>query len=173
MKEWDAIVVGAGPAGSVAAMYVARSNKKILLIDKAAFPRDKICGDAQGRRAGGIIRELGLYSEYEKIEGKGIYGMTLSSPNGTHISLYVADRNSPPPGYVHKRMVFDNFLFQNAKKRATEFRILSVIDLVIEDGFVRGVIGTNPKGEKEEHRAKIVLAADGANSIVAAKFGFK
>ena len=171
MNDWDVVVIGAGPAGSVAAMYLAKAGKKVLLIDKAKFPRDKICGDAQGRRVGNIIRELGLYDAYEKIEGRGIYGMTLSSPNGTQIDLRVADRNGPPPGYVHKRMIFDNFLFENAKKVATEFRVLNITDLIIEDNFVKGIIGTNEKGETENHRAKIVLGADGANSTIAAKFG--
>ena len=171
MREWDVIVIGAGPAGSVAAMYLGKAGKRVLLVDKSEFPRDKVCGDAQGRRAGAIIKELGLYSEYEKTEGKGIYGLTLSSPNGTHINLYVADRNGPPPGFVRKRMVFDNFLFQSAKKIATEFRVLNVSDLIIEDGFVKGIRGVNKKGEAEEHRANIVMGADGANSIVASKLG--
>src|SRR3990172_5525302 len=68
-------------------------------------------------------------------------------------------------------MIFDNFLFENAKKVATEFRVLNITDLIIEDNFVKGIIGTNEKGETENHRAKIVLGADGANSTIAAKFG--
>jgi geranylgeranyl reductase family protein len=167
---YDVIIVGAGPAGSTAAMFLAKAGKKVLLLDKANFPREKVCGDAQGRRAGAIIRELGLYSDYEKIEGKGIYGLTLSSPNGAHINLFVADEKKPSPGFVRKRIIFDDFLFQHAKKQV-DFKTLNVTDLIIEDGFVKGVIGNNQKGESEEHRAKIVLAADGANSIIAAKFG--
>lgn len=168
--EFDAIVVGAGPSGSTAAMYLAREGKTVLLVDQSPFPRDKICGDAQGRKAAAIMRELGIEDEYRKLPGQEIYGITLSSPNGTLVHLDVESRDKPAPGYVHKRMVFDNYLFECAKRLA-EFRVLKVMDYIVEDGFVRGIVGTNSKGEKEEHRARIVLGADGANSVLATKFG--
>ncbi|MBI4170433.1 MAG: FAD-dependent oxidoreductase, partial [Candidatus Aenigmarchaeota archaeon] len=57
---YDAIVIGAGPAGSVAAMFLAKAGKNVLLVDKARFPRDKTCGDAQGRKAAAIMTELGI-----------------------------------------------------------------------------------------------------------------
>jgi len=170
--QFDAIIVGAGPSGSTAAMYLGKAlgKENVLLIDKANFPRDKICGDAQGRKAAAIMRELGIEEDYRKLPGQEIYGITLSSPNGTQVHLDVADRNNPPPGYVHRRIVFDEFLFKNAKKVAT-FRNFTVTDIIIENNTVKGVIGTNEKGQEEEIRSKIVLAADGANSIVAQKFG--
>jgi geranylgeranyl reductase family protein len=167
--QYDVIIVGAGPAGSVAAMYLGEAGKKVLLVDKTEFPREKICGDGKGLKAQNIIKELGIYDEYLKLEGKKIYGVTLSSPNGTVVEFDAETRDKPAPGHTHKRIVFDNFLFQNAKKKVKEFRILNVIDLIIEDDVVKGLIGTNNKGEREEHRANIVLAADGANSIIANK----
>ena len=168
--SYDAIIVGAGPSGATAAMYLSKAGKKALLVDMTEFPRDKICGDAQGRKAAAIMKELGIYEGYEKLPGQKIYGITLSSPNGTLVHVDVESRDKPAPGYVHKRMVFDNYLFQCAKSMA-EFRVLAVNDYIVEDGFVRGIVGTNKKGEKEEHRAKIVLAADGANSVLATKMG--
>ncbi|HIJ97836.1 TPA: NAD(P)/FAD-dependent oxidoreductase [archaeon] len=169
--EYDAIVIGAGPAGAIAAMYLGKAGKNVLLVDSAKFPRDKVCGDAQGRRAAAIMKELGIYEGYSQLEGKGIYGMTLSSPKGVVVHLDVEARNNAPQGYVHKRVVFDNYLFENAVKICKNFRTFKVSDLILENGFVKGIVGTNEKGEKEEIRAKVVLAADGANSVVAQKFG--
>ncbi len=170
--DYDVIVIGAGPAGATAAMYLGKAlgKEKVLIVDKARFPRDKICGDAQGRKAASVLRELGIYDEYTKLPGHGIYGITLSSPNGTVINMDVASRNEAAPGYTHKRVVLDNFLFENAKRMAT-FRALNITDLIFENNAVKGVIGTDEKGGKEEIRAKIVLACDGANSVVAQKFG--
>ncbi|MBI2583636.1 MAG: NAD(P)/FAD-dependent oxidoreductase [Candidatus Aenigmarchaeota archaeon] len=168
-SEYDVIVIGAGPAGTVAAMYLADAGANILLIDKESFPRDKICGDAQGRKAAGIMKELGIYGEYERLPGQKIYGITLSSPNGTVVELDVEKRNKPAPGYCHTRIVFDNFLFQSAKKRC-KTRVFNVTDLLIENSFVRGIIGINEKGDQEEIRAKMILGADGGNSVVARKF---
>lgn len=170
-EEYDVIVVGGGPAGSTAAMYLAKAGKKVVLVDKAPFPRDKTCGDAQGRKAAGIMKELGIYQEYESLPGQKIYGITLSSPNGTQVHLDVADRGGPAPGYVHKRVVYDNFLFQNAKKMGVEAKTLQVKDVLVENGFAKGVVGTNDNGETAEVRARIILAADGSLSVVARKFG--
>ncbi len=169
-NEYDVIVVGAGPAGSTAAMYLAKEGVKTLLVDKADFPRDKICGDAQGRKAAKILKELGIYHEYEQLDGQKVYGITLSSPNGKVVHLDVEERKNPAPGYVHRRMIFDNFLAQNAKKRV-DFKTMDVKDLIIEEGFVRGVKGFDRDKKEVEFRANLIIGADGANSVVGGKFG--
>lgn len=170
--DFDVIILGGGPSGSTAAMYLGKAlgKEKVLLVDKAEFPRDKICGDGQGRKAANIIRELGIEDEYRKLEGQKIYGITLSSPNGTQVHLDVESRDKPAPGYVRKRKIFDNFLFQNAKKFAT-VKILNVTDLIMEKDAVKGIVGVNKNGKKEEYRGKLLLAADGATSMAASKFG--
>lgn len=172
MQEYDVVIVGAGPAGSTAAMYLGKAKKNVLLVDKARFPRDKICGDAQGRKAAAIIRELGIEEEYLKLPSQEIYGITLSSPNGTQIDLDVGDRSKAAPGFTHRRQIFDNFLFSNAKK-LVKTKEMTVTDLIVENNCVKGIAGTCENGEKEEIRAKLVLMADGANSIVTNKFGMK
>ena len=58
--RFDAVVVGAGPAGSIAALVLARSGARVALTDKAAFPRDKACGDLVGPRGVQVLADLGL-----------------------------------------------------------------------------------------------------------------
>ena len=168
---FDAIIIGAGPSGTIAAMYLAKAGKNVLLIDKAKFPRDKICGDAQGRKAAKILKELEIYEDYTKISGQKIYGITLSSPNGKAVDLDVEDRKNPAPGYCHKRMIFDSFLFESATKTfKVNFRIFNVMDILVENGKVSGVIGKNENGQDETLAAKIIFGCDGANSVLARKF---
>ncbi len=171
-EQFDAIIIGAGPSGSIAAMYLAKAGKNILLIDKANFPRDKICGDAQGRKAAAILKELGIYEGYAKLPGQKIYGIVLSSPNGKTVELDVEDRKNPAPGFCHKRQIFDNYLFESATKTMkVKFRVFNAMDIFMEEGKASGVIGKNENGQDETLAAKIVLGADGANSILARKFG--
>src|SRR3989338_4133292 len=152
-----------------AAMYLGKAGKKVLLIDKADFPRDKICGDAQGRKAAAIMRELGIEEGYRKLPGHVVYGITLSSPNGTLVDVDITTRDKPAPGFCHRRIVFDEYL-HNCVKDLVDFKIFTVTDIIIEDGFVKGVRGKE-NDEEKEYRASIVLAADGANSMVTQKFG--
>ena len=109
-NEYDVIIAGAGPAGTVCAMYLKKAGKKVLVIDKAKFPRDKVCGDAQGRKLAKDMKELGIYEDYKKLPGVAIYGLILSSPNGTQIDMDLIDKVKGTPGYVIKRIDIDNFL---------------------------------------------------------------
>ncbi|HCR16411.1 MAG TPA: FAD-linked oxidoreductase, partial [Candidatus Latescibacteria bacterium] len=57
-EAYDLIIVGGGPAGAASALYAKRQGLRILLVDKARFPRDKICGDALSGKAVAILHEL-------------------------------------------------------------------------------------------------------------------
>ncbi|MCH1528050.1 MAG: FAD-dependent monooxygenase, partial [Candidatus Poseidoniaceae archaeon] len=59
-SEFDCIVVGGGPGGAAAASYLAMGGKKVLLIEKGVWPRDKVCGDAVGGKSLGHVKALGV-----------------------------------------------------------------------------------------------------------------
>ncbi len=174
-KQYDVIIVGGGPGGSSTAMFLARNGvKDVLLVDKARFPRDKICGDAFSGKSLGIARELGIVGEIEKVPNEVVYGVTFSSPKGTIVDIPFpgADRErKTKPGFCIKRFDGDNVLFQNAKKAVDTLEEFTVQDLVMENGFVAGVKGRTKAGEELEIRAKVVVGADGTSSAVAQKVG--
>ena len=58
--HFDALVVGSGPAGSIAATVLARGGARVALVDKAKFPRDKACGDLVGPRGVQLLTDLGI-----------------------------------------------------------------------------------------------------------------
>src|SRR5436305_151549 len=77
----DVLIVGAGPAGSVAATVLARSGARVRIVDRAIFPRDKLCGDTVNPGTIAILRRLGLAAP---LDGAGlpIDGMRVSGGNG-------------------------------------------------------------------------------------------
>src|SRR5712692_7968901 len=80
----DALVVGAGPAGSVAATVLARAGCRVRLIDRATFPRDKLCGDTVNPGTLALLRRLGLSGSIEE-RGLRVDGMRLTAGNGVSV----------------------------------------------------------------------------------------
>src|SRR5512143_2855612 len=116
--DYDVIVVGGGPSGSSCAAFLSKAGRKVLLLDRATFPRDKTCGDGISGRSVSVLSELGLMDQVAKIEHSDMYGVTFSSPKGkvVPISAPPEQTQGKAPGFVCRREVFDNLLFQNAKK---------------------------------------------------------
>jgi len=171
-SAYDVIVVGAGPAGSTCSMFLAKKGIKVLLIDRATFPRDKTCGDAISGKSARVLKELGLDKDLEQRDHAKIYGVILSAPNGTIIEIPIPKQadGTARYGYCARRMVYDNFLFENAKKSVDTVQGFNITDIITENDYVAGVKGMDLKtNEEREYRAKMVVGADGAHSIVAKK----
>jgi flavin-dependent dehydrogenase len=86
MDEVEVLIVGAGPAGSTAALLLARGGMYVLLVDRYAFPRPKVCGDALIPDAIEVLKEIGLYATVEK-KGHSITRCRVCAPNGDSMSL--------------------------------------------------------------------------------------
>ncbi|HWG92231.1 MAG TPA: geranylgeranyl reductase family protein [Candidatus Thermoplasmatota archaeon] len=183
--EFDVIVVGGGPGGSTTTAFLARDGYRVLLLDKARFPRDKPCGDAISGKSASVLRELGIQDLVEDKEHLPAEGVLFSSPEGRLLQIpFPKDvdpngiRNSKKynyvtSGYIVRREVYDNILFQHAKKQKTvvteeEFEVTTVL---FENGKAVGVKGTDKFGREREFHAKVVVGADGAMSPVAKAVG--
>lgn len=176
-KNYDVIIVGGGPGGSTSAMFLAKKGYKVLLLEKQKYPRDKICGDAISGKSVGMLKELGIEHDIEKIDHAKVYGLIFSSPEGKSLEIPFpikdSDGNAKPRGYVVRRIVMDNFLFSHAKKHVDIKEQFEVKDLLFdESGKVIGVKGMD-LNTKEEHsfHSKFVIGADGSYSVVATKVG--
>lgn len=181
--EYDVIVVGGGPGGSTTASYLSRHGLKTLLVDKATWPRDKTCGDAISGKSISVLRELGLDTWVEREPHGKADGVIFSAPNGYVVEIPFPKKVDPAkmkdqrehryiqPGYVVRREIYDNILWQYAKKQdhVTTLENFKVADLLWDGDKVAGITGTDAKGQAREFRAQVVVGADGALSKVAEK----
>lgn len=168
---YDAIIVGGGPAGSSCAAFLGKKGFKALLVDKQKFPRDKACGDGISGKSIKLLKELGLQKEVEAVQHSKIFGVIFSSPNGELLEVPMPKNQFLDYGYDSRRMVFDNVLFQNAKKFAEAWEEFEVTDLLMENGKVAGIMGKDKNKKEVTVRAPVVVGADGANSVIARKAG--
>lgn len=185
-SPFDLIIVGAGPAGSTAALYARRHGLRILLLDRATFPRDKTCGDAISGQAMAILRELGLLSDVAALPGGSVGHVVLGSPDNTQARIELppieipqgdGDTAAVSGGFVIRRQILDALLCAEAREAADEYlEGFAVQELLFEDGAACGVRGHwTPPGshatEEGEFRGRMILGCDGFNSIVARTTG--
>jgi menaquinone-9 beta-reductase len=181
LSDYDIIIVGAGPAGSTAALYAKRQGLKTLLIDKARFPRDKICGDAISGKSVAVLHELGLVDAVRALPGAPVDHILFGSPDHTGASIpldrhplcdQLTGNTLPMEGFVIRREVFDHFLFEQASAVCDQcIEEFSVEELVWEGRQVVGIRGIKADGQMRAYSAPLVLGCDGYRSIVARKAG--
>jgi menaquinone-9 beta-reductase len=162
--RFDALVVGAGPAGSVAALVLARGGARVALVDKASFPRDKACGDMVGPRGLQLLADLGVAMP----EGPNVGDMLVVGPTGRRVQLPSADGLTyPGHGTAVTRTVFDAALYA----AATEAGAVPFHGRADEPLATDGRIDGYRLSTGEELRADVVVGADGATSGVASAAG--
>jgi flavin-dependent dehydrogenase len=152
--KWDAIVIGAGPAGAVAARQIALAGLSTLLVDGKQFPREKVCGGFLNRRAIEALREIGL----------GHLTQNDSEPDVTEVQLIRGRQRACfplPAGRVICRTTFDELLL-NAAKAAGAAILMghhAAVDAACEAQFRRVTVTCH--GIIERLDASIVICADG------------
>lgn len=164
---YDVVVVGAGPGGSTCAAFLGKIGRKVLLVDKEKFPRDKTCGDAISGKSMKVLRELGLDIEVERSDHGVVGSVLFSSPQGKVVRIQIRKKEGGlEKSYTCRRQVYDNLLFRNAAKHVAVLEGATAVELVKEGGAATGVRLKTAEGERLV-RAKIVVGADGAGSIIA------
>jgi digeranylgeranylglycerophospholipid reductase len=160
MEKFDAIIIGAGPAGSVAARKLAQAGMSVVVYDR----REELgvpvrCGEGVGKNIEDEIGPIPARAICQNIKGARVY-----APNGRFLE-------APGIGYVLDRKVFDKWLAEEASKAGAKIQASTLITgLVIEDGYVVGVRGRT-MGNDFEARAKIVISATGSESPIAMQAG--
>lgn len=170
MGGHDVIVVGAGPAGSVAAAVLARQGQDVLLLDRHLFPRDKACGDGIPPGTIEILNDMGMA---ETIRDAGFYtidGILLGSPGGRTWKAGFSPRKASGQFYIAPRHRFDALIQEHAVATGARFQHADVRGPLVENGFVSGVRAIID-GREETIRSRVVIGADGATSVIARQLG--
>ncbi len=186
----DVIVVGAGPAGSSVAYYLATAGLDVLVLEKSQFPREKVCGDGLTPRAVKALTAMGVpiapADGWLQNKGLRIIG------GGGRIELNWPDLSSYPGyGMVRTRLDFDEILARHAQKAGA--RLLEGVNVtgpLIDDrtGRIAGVTArqaVSGAGEgagraaapaeaaERDFRARLVIAADGNSSRLSVSMGLR
>src|SRR4051812_9227424 len=121
---YDAIVVGSGPGGALAAATLADAGKSVLMVDRQAFPRDKICGDGLPARVMRMLHDLEIDVKHEALNYQQIKAVCIRAPNGA--TLQVDEAPSENFSMCSPRFSFDNMLHDYAIRKGARFEIMDV-----------------------------------------------
>ncbi len=168
----DVIVVGAGPSGATTAYYLAQAGVNVLLLEKARFPREKVCGDGLTPRAVKALVAMGVDASADAgwLRNKGLRVIGA----GMRLELDWPDLDAfPGYGLVRQRADFDEILARRAQAAGAKLlEEVSVTGPVLDDqtGQIIGVTARED-GASRTYRARVVVAADGNSSRLAVAMG--
>ena len=173
----DVIVVGAGPSGATTAYYLAQAGLNVLLLEKARFPRDKVCGDGLTPRAAKTLIAMGIDtgpgSGWLRNKGLRVIGA------GMRLELPWPELDSYPGyGLVRTRASLDETLARRAQAAGAKLlEGVTVTGPVLDDaGRIVGVTANTDdseraRGDSTTYRARVIVAADGNSSRLSVAMG--
>lgn len=173
MPHHDICILGAGPGGATAALHLANAGQPCLLLDRAAFPRDKVCGDAL---SGKVLMELKRIDETLPARLGALptqvpsWGIDFFAPNGRRLAIPFKPKfdkaTDRAAGHVAKRLDFDNFLVNEVRRRP-EIDFRENVDVARTERTPAGGWQLFDKAGQEVATCRLLLVANGAQSAFA------
>lgn len=168
--ECDVAVVGAGPGGSAAAHYLSKRGLQVALLDRAAFPREKTCGDGLTPRAVGVLQDIGILDDLLMV-GRRVGGVEIVAPDGYALAASIpARRGLPTPMLVVPRVMLDDVLRRRAVESGASFEGETLVTEI--EPSARGVaVKGRRAGRPFVTAARLCIIATGASTALLARLG--
>lgn len=172
---WDVVIAGAGPAGAASACRLARAGLRVVAVDRARFPRDKICSEYMSPEGVRHLAALGALDAVERAGGQPIRGTTVHAPHGSRLTGLFARASVAPfrdTGLSVARRILDRELVEVARRAGARVLEGAAVQGVLRDGnAVAGLLVRERNGAVRELRGRLTIGADGLRSLVARGIG--
>ncbi|HEY7001159.1 MAG TPA: NAD(P)/FAD-dependent oxidoreductase [Candidatus Udaeobacter sp.] len=163
MQTFDVAIVGGGPAGSSCAAFCAMAGLETLVLERATFPREKVCGDCLNPSCWPVLERLGVAQQVWGLSHSKLTSVDFIAINGRKVSVNLPTGNPPETGEISiKRSLFDDLLLKRACALGAQVREGTTVTALVHDQPWK--IET---AARERFRARILIGADGRNSTVA------
>ena len=170
MNAYDVAVVGAGPAGCSTAITLAQRGLQVALIDRAVFPRDKVCGDFLNPINWPVLQELNVAEDLLSLPHTRVSKFRMTVANGAEATSVFPGQGERQFGLGLRRIHLDHLLVQRAKRAGVS--VYEGARLTAVQKQSRGwCLDMNLGGDRDSIRPKLIVGADGRNSWVARQLG--
>lgn len=169
----DVLIAGAGPGGATTSIFLSKEEINHIIIDKALFPRDKVCGDALSAKSVGMLKRISqewqqyfLADESKAVISSGIQFIAADNTVlDVPFSLKEMNENDPP-GFVSRRIDFDNALAGLIDKQFARLLTGTLLENIEQrnDGLLVTVL---QDGQQKTIFTKMIVGAEGRSSMVA------
>lgn len=157
--DFDIGIIGGGPAGSSAAIFLADAGFNVCLFERKIFPRETVCGEFLSNEVIEILSDIGIENEFHSLNPNKINFFRLINDNGYELSAELGFN-----AYGLKRSAFDNLLLQTAKKRGVKiFQPAEVKEIINRENYFE-IIFSNHHSPNNYLRVRKVVSAYGKYS---------
>jgi flavin-dependent dehydrogenase len=175
-RRAEVAIVGAGPAGAALGILLAEQGIDVVVLDRAALPRPKICGEYLSPEAARVLDRLGVLKALDAAGAAALAGMRITAPDGTAATGRYRPLGGFRPYRQHAmgvaRETLDGALAERLRGLPVDLREETrVSDVLVEAGQVVGVRAEDRSRMPLDVRARIVIGADGRHSVVAERLG--
>jgi len=168
LPDFDVIIAGAGPAGSSAAIHLARKDLRVLLVEQKKFPRAKLCGEFISPECRRHFETLGVADAMTNSDPASITETVFYSSRGHHVTI-PSSWFGEPVALGLSRAVMDNVLLRRAQEcGVTVIEGATITEPLVDDNAVRG-IKLKLNGDEQQHTAPLTIDATGRARILTRK----